>query len=76
MTKMPSMSCAHLVEADHPGLEDVAYAMFTRNAGCYADPTFVRMAWVDPEIRKFWIQQAREVRDDLECISRRGHLAK
>ncbi|MFF0973340.1 UNVERIFIED_CONTAM: hypothetical protein RF649_12980 [Kocuria sp. CPCC 205295] len=69
-----SASGAHLVEADDPGLADVAYAMFTRNAGTYADPHFTQLAWLDPDIRDFWIQQALAVRDDLECLARRGHL--
>lgn len=68
----PPTSSVHLVEADHPGMLDVAYALFKRNAGDYADPLFVQLAWVDPEIRGFWVQQAIAVRADLEHLGRVG----
>lgn len=74
MPTPPSAPCAHLVEADHPGLTEVAYAMFTRNADHDADPLFMQLAWVDPEIRDFWVQQALAVRNDLERLGRLGHL--
>lgn len=63
-----------LVEADHPALADVAHAMFMRNVGGDADPLFAQVAWIDPEIQRFWIEQVLSVRADLEHLARAGRL--
>lgn len=60
--------------ADHPGMEQVARNLFARNAGDYADPVTIELAWVDIDIRCFWQDQAEAVRADLECLSQRGHI--
>lgn len=59
---------------DHPGMDGVARAMFARNAGEYAEPALVELAWADPEIRSFWVVQAERVRSDLEQLARCGRV--
>lgn len=46
-------------------IEEVAYRMFARNVGDYADPAMIELAWVDPNIRGFWVEQADAVAEDL-----------
>lgn len=45
--------------------EHVAYRMFIRNVADYAEPALAELAWLDPDIRAFWIQQAEAVASDL-----------
>lgn len=60
--------------ADDPGMEQVARALFARNAGEYAEPAMVELAWVDEGVRAFWQEQAEAVRADLEDLARHGHV--
>jgi hypothetical protein len=46
-------------------IETVAHRMFTRNVADYADPVLADLAWLDPDIRGFWIGQATAVLDDV-----------
>jgi hypothetical protein len=46
-------------------LEQVAHRMFIRNVGDYAEPALAELAWIDPDIRSFWEQQAQDVMADL-----------
>ncbi|HEY2296688.1 MAG TPA: hypothetical protein VGH43_03080 [Jatrophihabitans sp.] len=46
-------------------LEVVAHRMFIRNVADYAEPALAELAWIDPDIRSFWVQQAQDVRADL-----------
>jgi hypothetical protein len=46
-------------------LEEVAYRMFLRNVADYAEPALAELAWMDPDIRGFWVQQAESVAADL-----------
>jgi hypothetical protein len=39
--------------------------MFLRNVADYAEPALAELAWIDPDIRSFWIEQARAVAADL-----------
>lgn len=61
-----------LPSAEHPGIDQVAQAMFIRNAGEYADPAMLDLAWLDAEVRSFWNDQAQGVRCDLEQLARHG----
>ena len=45
-------------------IDEVARRMFVRNVADYADPALSELAWVDAEIRNFWIRQARAVLTD------------
>lgn len=74
MNDQITQQCVYLPGAEHPGMPDIAHAMFARNAGYYADPALTELAWVDPKIREFWEEQALAVRDDLEHLARHGHL--
>lgn len=60
--------------ADDPGLDQVAHAMFVRNAGEYADPAMLELAWIDEDVRWFWRDQALRVRADLEDLARCGSV--
>jgi hypothetical protein len=51
---------------------DVAYRMFIRNVADYAEPVLAELAWVDPDIRSFWVEQARAVMSDLSGIAEFG----
>jgi hypothetical protein len=46
-------------------LEEVAHRMFIRNVADYAEPALAELAWIDPDIRGFWVQQAQGVMSDL-----------
>jgi hypothetical protein len=46
-------------------IEEVAYRMFIRNVIDYAEPALAELAWLDPDIRQFWIDQATAVAADL-----------
>jgi len=45
--------------------EHIAYRMFARNAGQYVDPAMIEPAWVDPNVRGFWIAEAEAVQADI-----------
>lgn len=66
----------YLPGPEHPGMDDVAHALFTRNAGEYADPSMTELAWLDEDIRAFWLEQAEAVRADLEHLARCGCVAQ
>ena len=53
-------------------LEDVAYRMFLRNVADYAEPALAELAWIDRDIRSFWIQQAQAVAADLTDLAGSG----
>jgi hypothetical protein len=42
-------------------VEGVAKAMFERQAASYADPALIELAWLDPGIWQFWIDEATAV---------------
>jgi hypothetical protein len=46
-------------------IEEIAYRMFIRNVADYAEPALAELAWIDADIRGFWIEQAEAVRADL-----------
>jgi hypothetical protein len=46
-------------------LEGVARRMFLRNVADYAEPALAELAWIDPSIRNFWVEQAQAVMADL-----------
>lgn len=46
-------------------LEEVAHRMFIRNVADYAEPALAELAWIDQDIRAFWIQQAQAVAADI-----------
>jgi hypothetical protein len=50
-------------------IEQVAHRMFIRNVADYADPALAELAWIDPEIQTFWIQQAEAVVADLTDLT-------
>jgi hypothetical protein len=50
-------------------LEEVAHRMFIRNVADYAEPALAELAWVDPDIRGFWVQQAQDVMSDLTDLT-------
>jgi hypothetical protein len=50
-------------------IEDVAYRMFIRNVADYAEPALAELAWIDADIRGFWIQQADAVMTDLTDLT-------
>jgi hypothetical protein len=53
-------------------LEEVAYRMFIRNVGDYAEPALAELAWIDPDIRSFWVEQAQEVMADFADLDAHG----
>ena len=51
-------------------VEHLARHMFQRQADSYdSDPALVELAWVDPDIRAFWIAEATAVLDYLEELA-------
>ena len=50
-------------------LEEVAHRMFIRNVADYAEPALAELAWIDPDIRGFWIDQAEAVATDLTDLA-------
>jgi hypothetical protein len=50
-------------------LEEVAHRMFIRNVADYAEPALAELAWIDPDIRGFWVQQAHDVMTDLADVN-------
>jgi hypothetical protein len=50
-------------------IEEVAYRMFIRNVADYADPVLAELAWIDADIRRFWIEQADAVMADLTDLT-------
>jgi hypothetical protein len=50
-------------------LEQVAYRMFIRNVADYAEPALAELAWIDPDIRSFWEQQAQDVMADYADLA-------
>jgi hypothetical protein len=50
-------------------LEEVARRMFNRNVADYAEPALAELAWIDPDIRNFWVQQAQDVMADLTDLT-------
>jgi hypothetical protein len=46
-------------------VEEVAHRMFIRNVADYAEAALADRAWIDPDIRGFWVQQAEAVVADL-----------
>jgi hypothetical protein len=50
-------------------LEEVAHRMFMRNVADYAEPALAELAWIDQDIRSFWIQQAEAVAADLTDLT-------
>lgn len=67
--EQPRIPCA-----DDPGMEEVAHALFARNAGDYAEPAMIELAWVYEGVRRYWRDQAEAVRADLEDLARHGHV--
>lgn len=65
----PGLPCA-----DDPGMEQVARALFERNAGDYAEPAMLELAWLDEGVRGYWRDQAEAVRADLEDLARHGRV--
>jgi hypothetical protein len=55
-------------------LEDVAHRMFIRNVAAYAEPALAELAWIDPGIRRFWVQQAQDVMADFTNVADREDL--
>lgn len=53
-------------------LEKVAHRMFIRNVADYAEPALTELAWMDPDIRSFWVQQAQDVIADLTDLDAQG----
>jgi hypothetical protein len=53
-------------------LETVAYRMFIRNVADYAEPALAELAWIDPYIRSFWVDQAQEVMADFADLDAQG----
>lgn len=51
-------------------IEEVAYRMFLRNVADYAEPALAELAWIDPDIRGFWVAQAEAVFDDVSALAR------
>ncbi len=47
--------------------EEVAYRMFVRDVASYAHPAMIELAWVDPEVRAFWIREAEAILADNLC---------
>jgi hypothetical protein len=52
-------------------LEEVAHRMFIRNVADYAEPALAELAWIEPDIRGFWVQQAQDVMSDLTQLDDR-----
>jgi hypothetical protein len=50
-------------------VEEVAHRMFIRNVEDYAEPALAELAWIDPDIRGFWVQQAQDVMSDLTALT-------
>jgi hypothetical protein len=50
-------------------LEGIAYRMFIRNVADYAEPALAELAWIDPDIRSFWVQQAQDVVADFTDLA-------
>ena len=49
-------------------VQEVAYRMFVRNVADYGDPALIELAWLDPDIQQFWLEQAEAVVNDLRDI--------
>lgn len=46
--------------------DTIAFNMFARNAAEYAEEDMVLTVWAtEPEVREFWLKQARAVAADL-----------
>lgn len=75
MNTQAQFLCVHLPGPEHPGMDDVAHALYTRNAGEYADPALTELAWLDECVRDFWRSQAEAIRADLEHLARHGCVA-
>jgi hypothetical protein len=56
-------------------LEEVAHRMFARNVADYAEPVLAELAWIDPDIRSFWLDQAQAVLADLTDPAGAGRSA-
>lgn len=55
---------------DGAGVEHLARHMFQRQADSYdSDPALIELAWVDPDIRAFWIAEASAVVAYLEELA-------
>lgn len=50
-------------------VEEVAQRMFFRNVEDYAEPALTELAWIDPQIRGFWLAQAKAVLADLAYLT-------
>ena len=50
-------------------VDEVAHRMFIRNVADYAEPALAELAWIDAEIRSFWVQQAEAVVADLTDLA-------
>jgi hypothetical protein len=50
-------------------LEELAHRMFIRNVADYAEPALAELAWIDPDIRRFWVQQAQDVMADFTNVA-------
>jgi hypothetical protein len=50
-------------------IEEIAYRMFIRNVVEYSEPALAELAWIDVDIRGFWIQQAEAVMADLNAAT-------
>ena len=55
-------------------VEGVARHMFQRQADSYdSEPALVELAWLDPEIRRFWIDEAASVLVYVRSLSAEKH---
>ncbi len=54
-------------------VEHLAHLMFLRNVADYADPTLAELAWVDPDIRRFWVTQVETIAADLGISTTSAH---
>jgi hypothetical protein len=43
--------------------------MFIRNVADYAEPALAELAWIDADIRSFWVQQAHAVMADFTDLA-------
>ena len=50
-------------------IEEVARRMFVRNVAGYAEPALTELAWIDEDIRRFWVGQAEAVLADVSQLA-------